>query len=213
MSSIAKTYTRMAALRTALNAKRYILKRKNFLKKIIRNKKNIITRSAAERTEKYEIKNKLLRRKERCATLSYVDREKKRTYTCKDKAKKSFPGKTKAQQACFNYVRVVMRRMQKVRIAHGMDPIQRAGQTKESNEREASRYGRGKKRKSVLLSFFKILFKLFSLIMFPVLSIKDVLVKSALKNLENRYKPKEKEKKKLHVHKILRSHHNMGFAR
>ncbi|MFV9839243.1 MAG: hypothetical protein AB8U44_04455 [Aaplasma endosymbiont of Hyalomma asiaticum] len=210
---MAKTYIRTATLRISQNVKRDVLKRKSFLKKIIRNKRKTITRGAAKRTEKCEIRDKLLGRKGSCATLSYVDREKKRTHTRKDESKKSFPGQNKAQHEYFNYVRVIMRRMLKVRIAHGMDPIQRAGQTKESNEREASKYGRGKKRKSILLSFIKVLLKLFSLTMFPVISIKDILVKCALQNLENKYKPKEKEKKKSHIHKILHIHQNMGFAR
>lgn len=99
----------------------------------------------------------------------------------------------------------VVKRMVKVSIAHGMDPVQRAGQTKESNEREASKYGRrAMGSKGFFASFFKLLLKLLFLIVFPIVSFKDVIVDCILKVWEDKHKKSRNSKKRISfVEKVL----------
>ena len=90
----------------------------------------------------------------------------------------------------------VIKRMVKVSIAHGMDPVQRAGQTSESNAREAAKYGRkAKGRRRFFTSLFKLLLKLFFLAVFPIVSFKDVIVDCILKVWEDKHKNNKKGKK------------------
>ncbi|WP_041651197.1 hypothetical protein [Anaplasma centrale] len=92
----------------------------------------------------------------------------------------------------------VFKTMLKVKVAHGMDPTQRAGQTKESNIREAAIYGRAPKQKPQNkkgMSFiFKLLMHLLFMLIFPLMLKEDAIVKYALKGLEHQHREKEREK-------------------
>ncbi|EOA60959.1 hypothetical protein [Anaplasma phagocytophilum] len=91
-------------------------------------------------------------------------------------------------------VSAVIQRMRKVTIAHGMDPVQRAGQTKSSNEKDAARFGRvpkGKKRTSAM-SFLKMLLKFLLMLLFPIMFCSNLIVKGILKDLQSRHKPTKK---------------------
>ncbi|WP_249548683.1 hypothetical protein [Anaplasma phagocytophilum] len=91
-------------------------------------------------------------------------------------------------------VLAVIKRMRKVTIAHGMDPVQRAGQTKSSNEKDAARFGRvpkGKKR-TAAMSFLKMLIKFLLMLLFPIMFCSNLLVKGILKDLQSRHKPTKK---------------------
>ena len=203
MPSKVLTYAKIATRRKEHSNSR------DFLKKIIRAKKRTMLENAVLLSERSNRQKKLFNGK---LSFSFVSREITKGREIKGQKSKLTAGHRKVRSVTYNYVKAVMRRMLRVRIAHGMDPTQRAGQTRESNERDASKYGRGKKRKSVVLSFLKVLLKLFFLIMFPAVFFRDLFVKSILKILEDKYKPK-KNKKQSHVAKILSTYHNTRFAR
>ncbi|WP_081339915.1 hypothetical protein [Anaplasma phagocytophilum] len=134
--------------------------------------------------------------------LSYTEREKikkkKRNaqqYRCNIAFQKpsntSFVLRLTEQQ---HGVAAVIQRMRKVTVAHGMDPVQRAGQTKSSNEKDAARFGRvpkGKKRTSAM-SFLKMLIKFLLMLLFPIMFCSNLIVKGILKDLQSRHKPTKK---------------------
>ncbi len=95
----------------------------------------------------------------------------------------------------------VFKTMLKVKVAHGMDPTQRAGQTKESNIREAAIYGRALKKpqnKKGISFIFKLLMNLLFALIFPQMFKGDVVVQYILKGLEHQQKEKEKDSGRRH---------------
>ncbi|ASI47646.1 MAG: hypothetical protein AB8U69_04450 [Anaplasma ovis] len=95
----------------------------------------------------------------------------------------------------------VFKTMLKVKVAHGMDPIQRAGQTTESNIREAAMYGRALKKpqnKRGISFIFKLLINLLFALIFPLMFKGDTMVQYILKGLEYQQKEKEKDSGRRH---------------
>ena len=99
------------------------------------------------------------------------------------------------QQRVAHSATSVLKTMLKVKIAHGMDPVQRAGQTKESNAREAAIYGRALKsqNKRGISFIFKLLMNLLFALIFPLMFKGDTMVQYILKGLEHQQKKKEKD--------------------
>ncbi|MGN7678660.1 MAG: hypothetical protein ACTJLL_02775 [Anaplasma sp.] len=89
----------------------------------------------------------------------------------------------------------VFKTMLKVKVAHGMDPVQRAGQTKESNVREALRYGRTPVRKKrSAMPFFKLVMSLLFALICPPMLHGDLMVKCILKGLEKQQTQKDRSR-------------------
>ncbi|SCV64169.1 hypothetical protein ANAPH2_00867 [Anaplasma phagocytophilum] len=113
-------------------------------------------------------------------------------------------------------VSAVIQRMRKVTVAHGMDPVQRAGQTKSSNEKDAARFGRvpkGKKRTSAM-SFLKMLVKFLLMLLFPIMFCSNLIVKGILKDLQSRHKPTKKTSRIPFLSLLLlRPPRKFGFSR
>ncbi|MCU7612182.1 hypothetical protein OC187_01215 [Anaplasma capra] len=100
--------------------------------------------------------------------------------------------------------------MRRVKVAHGMDPTQRAGQTKESNEREAAMYGRSSQvirseKNRGKASFFKLLLNLLFTLIFPMMLQGDIVIECILKGLEQQYKEKHsRHSRSSHAASIVR---------
>ena len=107
---------------------------------------------------------------------------------------------------------VTLRKMLIVGIAHAMDPIQRAGQTAEANERGAMRYGRvaknGRGRKVVLKSILSMLIKLFLALIIPTMIHSDFITDCIIKSIKARFAPSPKRKKRARKKGILSSRCN-----
>ena len=109
---------------------------------------------------------------------------------------------------------LTLRRMLLVGIAHAMDPVQRAGQTAEANERGAVRYGRAAKKRRgggmVLKSILGMLIKLFLALIIPTIIQSDFITDCIIKSIKVRFEPSSKRKKKTHKQGILSSRCNGG---